>query len=197
MTMNERGVLHFPLAAALGIAAIVGLSLLGALWKWRKVTEAQLRIDRCVAETALSLKDRLAELESANDEIRIIRAALLVDVEPSSRATLTAALNLEVARQEMIRSSWETRRITWLAQRGCDGRFDVAHPLPAMPWTRDPPDSIGPKPLRWTGSEPKRMELRLSHYRRRSAARVEKREKEGIHDLSIKAKWRAKWTSFH
>lgn len=164
--------LHVPMALLLVIISLSALGLWGILRHWRYLAELQLRLDRCVGGVALALKADARTIRLSNREMMAIRAALSVAVEPASRTALQTALLAEAARQEWVRLRWNARRLSWLARLGCaTGRGDRPVPLAEFPWTRDPPDALGSRPLRLT-LEPLELRVQLGHFPRHAAAEL-------------------------
>jgi hypothetical protein len=94
-----------------------------------------------------------------------------------------------VAHQEILRAGWQTKEGLWLVRRGCGGFMDQPAPLPVLSHFRDPPDPIGPQPLRWLSPPPAsgfRIEVR--HSPRASAARV--------YSAGEEDRWIAEWAGF-
>jgi hypothetical protein len=137
--LNNRGVMHLPLLVFSMFAVLIGLSLWGLLHHWKDLMDTQLRLDHCTGEVALDLKSKIATVESANRQIKIIRGSIEVAMAtavPTAGATaetipeLQAALTAEVARQEFQRLSWIEKRVTWVAS-GCGTKGDLGLPLPS------------------------------------------------------------------
>jgi hypothetical protein len=185
---SQKGSLQVPLVIGVAIATITALSILGLMRHWRSITELQLRLDECAGRTGIELKSRLESLEKANTRIKAIRAAIAatsaLPYGQAAKPPLEAALLVEVSRQEIQLSLWRAKMAAWLLRRGCDARNDLVLPLPALPWLRDPPDEIGPAPLRWTGKAAQTFTVRLGHPPRYSAAEVTK---------TNEGRWMAKW----
>jgi hypothetical protein len=195
--LNNRGVMHLPLLVFSMFAVLIGLSLWGLLHHWKDLMDTQLRLDHCTGEVALDLKSKIATVESANRQIKIIRGSIEVAMAtavPTAGATaetipeLQAALTAEVARQEFQRLSWIEKRVTWVAS-GCGTKGDLGIPLPSLSWERDPPDTIGEQALN--------LDLLPDHYRveaihlpRKSAAVIERTKNATLLQAS---NWRARW----
>lgn len=172
-TWSERGALTLPMTLMLSVVMVASVGLLSLMFRWRSLAAHQLRLDRCVGSVAIDLRDSLLTIQRINREITGLRASLAVaTIAPPVRATLQATLEAEVVRQELERGRWGARRIKWLARRGCDGEGDIPFLLPEQPWTRDPPDFLGPRPLRWTGDLQAVFRIELHHSPRHSAAEV-------------------------
>lgn len=188
---NERGALQITLLIALLILGSAGLSTWGVLRHWRKITELQLRLDRCTGEAALALKSLMQDLMTGNSRISALRQSIQAARGfPPSLPPLVAALGLEVANQERIRAGWEIRKAAWLGGVSCKGKGDLPQPLPALRWFREPPDSLGPRPLSWAGPMPEEFRIELGHSPRHSAAVVTRK---GI--LNVTSQWQARWTA--
>lgn len=162
------------MTAVLLILVMTGFGMWGFLRSWRWKVETQLKLDRCIAKTALNLAERQARLRTMNREIDALRLALsAATLTPQAKPALLAALQIEVVRQDLELLRWNAVRAQWLAQRGCGGRPAKAIiPLPSLGWQRSPPDPIGPKGLRWIGRTPE-FHLEISNPPRYSAARVQ------------------------
>jgi hypothetical protein len=190
IVQNDHGVLHLPLGITLLVLAMVSISALGLMRRWRHLVELQLQLDRCVGVTALKLREKLNSLERSNQQIIILRATMLAaSVTPPTRAATQTALNAMVIYQESLLMSWQAKRTEWLIRRGCSDASGLAVPLPSLPWTRDPPDALGPMPLRWPQSNSRELHVQLSKRPRHSAAQVE-----GNQD-GTQIRWKATWTT--
>jgi len=186
---NQQGAIQVPMVLITLVLVLGSLGVFGVLREWRKLVEIQLRLDRCVSKTALSLKTRLDSLEKSNLRMKVIRASLAAStVLPPAKPPLQAALTAEFLWQESQRALWVKTQMTWMAEQGCDFKRDLPLPIPTLPWLRDPPDSIGPQPLRWPVGTEKRFYLQLSHSPRHAAAILDEGK------LHEKNGWFARWT---
>ena len=167
------------LSAALGLVTIE--------FHWRRVVSTQLRLDRCIAKTALELKASIERIEAMNSKIRALRLAIPPALlKPPVAKALQESLRALVFVQDVELRRWNgVRRTQWLLQRGCGHRSDRATPLPEQPWTRPPPDPIGPRALIWTDAR-KLLSVGVIHGKRISHARIEK----------LEHTWRARWAGF-
>lgn len=167
------------LSAALGLVTIE--------FRWRRVVSTQLRLDRCIAKTALELKASIERIEAMNSKIKALRLAIPPALlKPPVAKALQESLRALVFVQDAELRRWNgAKRAQWLLKRGCGHRSDRAAPLPEQPWTRPPPDPIGPRGLVWSNA---RNPLRIAviHGKRTSHARIEK----------IEHTWRASWADF-
>lgn len=181
---ETRGILHVPLALSLVAITLLGLGSWGVMRHWRKLTETQLRLDRCVGGIAMELQETLEGIDDDNDRITAIRAALLAaNLLPPSIPPLRASLAAVVLHQEYLRGKWKLNQALWLVRRGCGEFKDQAGPLPELSLLRDPPDFLGPRGLRWVPAPPEsgfRIDVRFAP--RASSAKVLK-----------KARWVAEW----
>ena len=187
---REAGVLILPLGVALVLLGLMALGTLGFMRNWRKLMETQLRLDRCVGEVALDLRNVQNSLEAANLRMKVLRASIAAATVPSPpvAAALKRALELQALLENLTLKKWELRRIKWLVLRGCDSNRDLPRPLPNLPWIHDPPDPIGARPLRWPLGVQKEYYVQLSHSPRHAAASVSK-ERNAVEIL----KWSARW----
>ena len=192
--LNERGFMHVSFAAVLILCMTSAFFMIGTLVQWRRHVETQLRLDRCVSETAHDLKVSLKRTQKLNQVIFITRAAIAAaqaSYQYEVAAPLQITLNLQVEAQEAIQKTWELKRMAWLLKRGCDSKWDLAFPLPQQPWNRAAPDPVGPQTLTWESTHLKGSEespglkIQTSHGARFSAALVSGDDDEG---------WKSKWT---
>lgn len=149
MKLDNRGVLHVPLALLCLLMAVTGLGLWGILHHWKSLTQTQLRLDRCTGEPALDLKSKLQTIGSANQhirELRITEAAAMIP-NPPLAAALKVTIEEETLRQESLRVQWLMKQGKWVVQGGCGGHGDIMAPLPNLDWFREPPDQLGEQPL--------------------------------------------------
>jgi hypothetical protein len=182
--VKEEGSVTLPLSLVLAVSIAFGLGTWGLLRNWRSLVEIQLRLDRCAGETARELRVTLRRTRDLNQAIFVARTTLAATVvAPQVAALARKALQAAVAGQEMLIAGWNLKRGLWLARQGCGGGGRAAS-LPALPWTRDPPDLIGPQALRWTGG--RELRIQLSHGPRHAAAVIEGDLKDGD--------WRLSWT---
>lgn len=153
---SERGSLHAPLALIVALVAVFGLGLIGLQKSWKKLARSQIELDECVGSVALEFRDLMRSIEGSNLRIEATRLALIpATLLPPARAALQVALNAQVLEQETRRLGWEATRANWLVGRRCKARGEIPYPLPGFPWTRDPPDPLGARPLRWSGEPTK------------------------------------------
>jgi hypothetical protein len=187
MKLDREGALSIPLMLLLSSAVFASLGTWGLLRHWRHLVEDQLRLDHCVAEKAVELKDLLGKANASNQRmIKIRQAAAPAAAAPGALSAIQAELNLEVALQEALRIKWETERIKWFLPGACGDRDDVTLSMPGLDWRRDPPDAIGPQPYHWSTSSP-RFYLEIQDQRRAAAAQVAQKTG-GTHD-----NWKARW----
>lgn len=188
--MNSKGILQIPLALALFAIVSGAVGCWGLLRHWRSVAELQLRLDRCVGQTALAFKNTLETLLSSNQKIKTLRASILATQGPSaSLSPLQAALIAVVGEQESRRLYWKAQQHLWISNQKCGSSLDIPIPLPSMDWIRDPPDTLGPQPLRWVGPIPEEFHIEISHFPRAAAARIYPLG--GSIDLPLH--WQAEW----
>lgn len=147
---TEVGALTVPMIFILAISFSFAMGALGLQYHWRKLVERQLRLDRCVGRAALALRDSLNVTESSIRRMKIIRTSLAAAVIlPEVKVALEAALQFEAAFQKAKQLQWKAHRLKWLTI-GCGAPHEIRMPLPVQPWQEEPPDVIGPRPLRWT-----------------------------------------------
>jgi hypothetical protein len=194
--LGEKGAMAIPIILAIFAIVGAGFGVWGLLRHWKSLVETQLRLDRCVAEKAVSLKSTLLTLEEENIAIEAARAAVVAGrLSPATAAATQAALALVFEQQELTLASWEITRLKWLTQRGCDGKGDIPFPLPSIPMSRLPEDAIGPNVLRWDVS-PDSVDLKiyLAHRPRAAAAEV-KRANGSSQSFLGTEDWQASWSS--
>ena len=193
LRLDSKGVLQIPLAATLVIVTSTALILLGLSLHWRHLVELQLRLDNCVGSTALSLKSRLNSIDTMNTEIKILRASIAVS-PPHLKPALQAALGALAIAQEVKIQGWKIKQVLWIAQRGCDGKSDLALPLPGLHYSRAPPDAIGPQVTTWDSGEPQELRIRIRRASRFAAAETGKKDSYAI---SNRKNWKSQWTDFY
>jgi hypothetical protein len=197
MKLGNKGVMHIPLLVFSTFGVIIGLSLWGLLHHWKDLMDTQLRLDHCTGEVALNFKSKVTTVESANQQIKVLRAAIEAAIaaevltDGASAAgipALRASLQVEVARQEFQRITWTKKRIEWVAS-GCGEKGDVGIPLPSLTWQRDPPDTVGEQAIDLE-ELPDRFQIEAMHLPRKSAAVVERTS----HATLLQASnWHAHW----
>lgn len=171
---SEAGSIALPLLLLSVVLVGAALSTLGYAMLWRSKANLQLRLDRCVEDTARELAAVQNAIEGANLRIRTERAAAVAAAVPTFGGSIRAVqpvLVAEAAYQEAQRMRWLLRQGRWIANRGCDRKGDAFAPLPRLNWSRPPPDGIGPRELVWDGKGP-RLAIRLWKANRFSQARV-------------------------
>lgn len=199
----------------IGVLLVLGLRL-----QFRSQVETQARLDRCVREQALDLRDSQRQIAQINIQMDVLRKSKLAIIGVGAVVTIATAgmaapaagslgydawkgvdvlLKIEVARQEIIHAKHLWRFLRWETRQGCDsqgglwGDLSPLHPLyPSFSWKRPPKDWLGLRPLEWKG--PKTMHLVLQSNHRVSHARIELE-----HENKSKS-WTAYWaagTDFH
>jgi hypothetical protein len=168
----ESGALSVPLALLLSVSLTFGVAGWALLHRWRVLTEVQLRLDRCTGEAAQDLKRAFERTQRLNQAIRAARAALAASfILPEAAEAAREALRIASAAEDAVMTAWQVKRALWVVRRGCGASGDRAWPLPRLPWARDPPDLLGPKPARWA-AESSSFRIEASNGTRRAAARV-------------------------
>jgi hypothetical protein len=185
---DSGGFLALPMALALVGLAGAGFGIWGFLRAWRHLAETQLRLDACVGRQAHEFRRELDTLESSNIRMTVLRAAVAdaLVANPAAVPALNVALQAEVSYQTAVQVRWTAAEARWLARRGCGENGDFPIPLPSFPYLRDPPDPLGPRPLRWTASAEKRLEVGAAHRPRYASAKIE--------SGGESAKWKASWS---
>jgi hypothetical protein len=192
--LNEKGILHIPLGIAFVCLLIFSIGAWGVLRNWRQNAETQLRLDECAGKKTVELRDTLNSIESANQRIKTLRASVgLGTLLPPAAEAAQAALAVQVGLQEAQRARWMMAQVKWLSSRGCGGSGDIPGPIPSLPLTRDPPDALGPQPLRWT-SQPEEFAVRIAHRPRRAAAKIVKADSDSLGGI-VGETWQARWAS--
>ena len=189
MVNNSRGSLHVALLLALVVISSASFGVWGLLRHWRHIAELQLRLDRCVGETALDLKKTLVRIEKENLGIRALRVAVIAAAAVGQAGEARALLEVAVLFQDMERVTWKAKQLKWLALRGCGQAGDLPRPLPTMNWERPPEDAIGAQALSWEPGAPRMMRVEVAHLPRAAAAEVSGESNE------IRSEWKAKWAS--
>lgn len=189
---DSKGSLQLPLALALIAITAGAMGSCRLLHRWRALVELQLRLDRCVGQAALELKDTLEKITSTNQKIRVLRASILASGGvPGAIPPLQAALISAAQYQDTKRTSWEMQRVLWLSRQKCGNPLDIPIPLPALQWTRDPPDAVGPQPLRWNGLPPELFHLEIGHSPRHAAAHLYPKGEY----IDFSTHWHAEWAA--
>jgi hypothetical protein len=187
LSQDERGVFHLPAGFLLIVLGLLAVGTLGILRDWRKMTELQLRIDQCVSLAAQDLRKSLDSIEKNNERIKVLRRTLeIAKLHPVSRAAVLGALSAVSLEQEALLIRWNAKRLLWPKIDGCSDR---ASELPSMYriWIHDPPDRLGPRPLRWNSDFEKSFFIRIEHFPRNSSAEVSLRAGENH------GRWKACW----
>ena len=155
------------------------------------MTHHQLRLNRCVGQVALDFRDRLTKLESLNARIRFLRGSIRVArLVPHLIPTIPAlefALFASAAEQDFLLLQWKVTQARWKLPGYCGSLQDRSQPLPALEWTRDGLDDVGPQPLEWSGGLPRVFSFQSGYLPRAAAARVEKVSERNS------PRWKASW----
>ncbi len=170
------------------LTAIIGTGFytLAILRDWRFLVNTQLRLNQCVAKSAIILRDRLTAIETSNLAINGLRASILaaqIALQPHLIPPLQVTLMATVALQEGVLAEWKARSIAWLALQGCGKLGDLALPLPQLKYERRMRDTIGEQPLTWQGTMPEEFRVQVFHLPRKAAGRIRRRDG-----------WKADWT---
>jgi hypothetical protein len=155
---NHSGQLMLPLALLLGLMATAAIGLLSLQESWRRRVQAQLQLDRCAAELALSLRKIQRSLETTNTAIQVARASKVAASAAGQGqivATADASIKLLIATQQLQLAQWMALQIGKGSRAGC-----LTAPRP-LAWIRPSPDPVGPRPLEWPSHEPRRIELKF------------------------------------
>jgi hypothetical protein len=167
--LNQSGVIHLPCAllTVAIIASAFGILSLHLL-QYRNL-KRQLACDRCAGGMALELGRALTQMDDLNRQIEIGRAAVLAaKAYPPAEAAAKSALRAIAFYQQ-----WTYRKHLALATAWSSGllckELQVLPISPSLPWLIEPPDDLGPRPMRWMGgprwsrSYRVRQEPRASH----------------------------------
>jgi hypothetical protein len=168
---------------------LFGMGVWGLFHHWGTLAQTQLKLDRCAGKAAQDLKRALERTQKLNQAIRIARKSMAVGVlAPEAIAPIKTGLQAAYVAQEAVLVSWRVRQAVWMAH-GCSGTQGFQKPLPSMPFSREPPDPIGPRPLRWSG-DGDGFKIQADHRPRHSAASVkgENPNEDGPHQ------WSLEWT---
>jgi len=193
LRLGTRGSLQLPLLLAMVMIVLGGFGIWGFMRNWRFLMETQLRLDKCVGVAAQEFRGALNSLMTDNQRVQALRAAILAaELQPELIPPLKVTLQVVVAKQEFTLIQWKIKTGKWLVSRGCGKWKDWAIPLPSLEFIREPPDSIGPKALRWAGQSRSEFFFQVEHSPRASAARVEG----GCLEWKLDCKgWISNWTS--
>ena len=125
------------------VGALFGVAML--VRHYRNEVEAQLRIDRCAAQTAVALVRTQNQIGVQNAGIIALRAAAkAAQALPGAIAVPETGLAVLVAAQDLELAHWQSRQLQWLIAKGCDHENDTITRLPSLQWERSPPDDLGP-----------------------------------------------------
>ena len=191
--IQQDGIFHIPLVLFTLILALTGFGLWGSMQGWRNKVGIQLRLNQCVGEAALELRDCLDSIAGNNHRMHVTRAAIATAIlaQPEAVPGLQSLLQVLKASQEVQRYRWRMRQIQWGVRRGCGGG-DLPYPLPGIKVFRPPPDPLGESPLEWDEQKSQSFYLQLIHLPRISTARV---EGGSIGNLLESKKWKASWST--
>jgi hypothetical protein len=193
--LSESGALSVPLALLLSATLAFGIGGWSLLHRWRVLAEVQLRLDRCTGQAAQDLKRAFERVQRLNQAIRAARATLAAGIlVPEAAAAAREALQAAYAAQELVMAAWRAKQGYWLLRRGCGKSGDIASPLPSLPWTRDLPDVLGPKPVRWSGSSSTFL-IQAANGPRRAAAKVLPTEGE-LDEETEPRRWSLEWSAY-
>jgi hypothetical protein len=191
--VSEEGVISVPVAFLVASLLTFGIGTWALLHRWRMLTEIQLRLDRCTGETARTTEETFERIQELNEVIRIARATLAAAIVlPEAAEAARAALEGASAAEEAIVVAWQGKRAFWLVRGGCGGSGDRARALPSLPWVSEPPDELGPRPLKWE-SETSNFKIQAWNGSRRSVARVGPKEGD-FNDGEEPRRWSLEWT---
>ncbi|MGE0614527.1 MAG: hypothetical protein AB7P04_02715 [Bacteriovoracia bacterium] len=187
--MDRRGFLSLVLAVTLALTAIATLGMLKLMQDWRRLTREQIALDRCTGKAALELKRTLNQTESLNREVERLRVAIAAaTLQPAVAVPLRQALLVAVGAQTFLLGRWKFKQAQWFFPGACEGYRHLPVPLPNVPYTRPPPDGLGPRPLVWTAAHHS-LRIRAEGKHRRAAAET---WREGA-TTDVDEKWKAKW----
>ncbi len=187
VSRGQKGSLSFPMSLILFVSLGSSATLITLFNHWKGQVRVQLELDECVGKTAHDLRDRMKSIERLNLAMTATRAALAVStIAPPGRAALQATLQVEALEQQRLILMWRIKQAAWLTRRGCPESRGLPMPYPDFPWIQDPPDSLGPRPLRLPSPDP-RLRIGLKARNRSSFAVVERRNEE--------RKWTANWSN--
>jgi len=153
MNLGERGFLAIPMALLLSVLAGCALMLLGLMSRWDHHVRIQLRLDRCVRQIAIELRETQNRIEGLNTQIRIARASAVFAAAAGQGellATLQKTTSVLALLQEGVLLKWGVRQASALVDRTCP--LDPIHAadfMTPLPWSRPPADPLGQPPLEW------------------------------------------------
>ena len=148
---NNNGSMHILFTGALVCAALMGLGTLSAFHLWYGKVKSQQQLNQCLGKITLAFRNWMNHIEKGNAQMKVTRSAIAATtLDPAARPPLEAALKLQDAFQRIQWNKWNIQRGVW-AVSGCPGIGNRVPP--PNPWVFDPPDFLGPRPLRFT-SEP-------------------------------------------
>lgn len=122
--------------------------------QWQTRVQRQIDLDRCVGSHLLSFKHNVRDLEILNKKIRVLRAEILAVPNSPATPTLQIALSALSFQQMALLSQWKITEGTWLLPNACSLKFTSLgfRNLTPFPFVPEPPDLVGPRPLRWLGT---------------------------------------------
>lgn len=169
-------------ATATVLATLVSIALVHHAVSARRTVLEQLRLDRCVGRRALALRDLANQVEGANRTLKALRATLAATGWwPPAASSLRTAIQIVFAFQEVRIVQWWVQQTQWMLHH-C-GNWTFALPFGHSPWTRPPPDPLGPRPLERTRND---VEFKTWTRKLASAALLEWSEQNP-------KKWQARW----
>ncbi len=198
---GRAGSLTLPLAGISALFAVTSLGTLGLIHQWRRLTETQLRLDRCVGKKAQQLSSLMQSIERANKRVHALRVSITAALvaAPETVPPLQALLRAQVVVQDLTLKNWDAQRLTWSLTQSCGSSRDRKKPLPDLPWFRPPPDPVGEQALSWPSSLDRRLHLQAENGSRKAAAAVAdpNSTNSGVNThalFSRSAQWTAIWT---
>lgn len=176
--LDDKGAIGILALLLFVVISTGGFGIWGLFHHQHQIAKLQFRLDHCIAPYAIAFRDSLAEIETLNSRLNALRLSLATALvtQPELAPTLRGTLQLTSAQQEVVLTKWRLRSA--LSRPLCAKVEDTVLPLPALQYTRLPPDPLGPKPLQWTGRMPESwtFELKTTHTTLRRAALTVRRK---------------------
>jgi hypothetical protein len=196
---NSKGSLNLPMVFIFLILFTTSFGILSLQFYWNQQVSTQLRLDQCIAKTSQQLLNSLQMIDQTNQTMIHLRELLIPgSLLPQTKASLQIALQAAHAINLTQVHLWKLKQVTWLTQHGCDFKNDIPIPLPPLPWVPDPPDALGPRPLRSILSlnALKTLHIEIQHYDFSIQAN-KKSSLASAAKLYQESTWKRSWTQPH
>lgn len=165
--------------------------------------EIQLKLDTCAAKNAELAKDAIGVIESLNQKVVYLRTALLAasaipGVGQAVIAGIRIAIQVAASARDAAKIAYDVILNRWRTGLACvdQGISPVVAEDPGeLPWTKMPPDPLGPTPLRWQPGKKPLIKFK-ANYISMGLLRVGAAEIIGGDNALVKD-WKSQWSSLH